>query len=77
MFKTIGAILTVSLTLAACGPDTTQDVSSKNASDVMSEQSLLNHIKVLSSDEFGGRGPGTQGEELTVNYLIDSLRAWG
>ncbi len=77
MFKTIGAILTVSLTLAACGPDTTQDVSSKNASDVMSEQSLLNHIKVLSSDEFGGRGPGTQGEELTVNYLIDSFKGMG
>ena len=27
---------------------------------------LLEHIKVLSSDEFEGRAPGSKGEELTV-----------
>src|SRR5581483_10842367 len=38
---------------------------------------LLQHIKTLSSDQFGGRGPGTQGEELTVNYLTDQFKGLG
>jgi hypothetical protein len=35
---------------------------------------MLQHIRVLSSDEFGGRAPGTKGEELTVKYLQDQFR---
>jgi hypothetical protein len=38
---------------------------------------VLAHIKVLSSDEFEGRGPGTRGEELTVDYLIDQFKKIG
>ena len=30
---------------------------------------LLKHIKVLASDEFEGRSPGTRGETLTVAYI--------
>ena len=32
-------------------------------------QPILEHIKVLSADEFEGRLPGTAGEEKTVEYL--------
>ena len=38
---------------------------------------LLAHTKVLSSDEFEGRAPGTKGEELTVNYLVDQFKKFG
>ena len=38
---------------------------------------VLAHVKVLSSDEFGGRGPGTKGEELSVNYLVDQFKKIG
>ena len=38
---------------------------------------VLAHTKVLSSDEFEGRGPGTKGEELTVNYLIEQFKKAG
>jgi Zn-dependent M28 family amino/carboxypeptidase len=38
---------------------------------------VLAHTKVLSSDQFEGRGPGTKGEELTVAYLIDQFRKLG
>src|SRR5947209_2164683 len=38
---------------------------------------LLEHTKVLSSDEFEGRAPGTKGEELTVNYLADQFKKFG
>ena len=38
---------------------------------------VLAHTKVLSSDEFQGRAPGTRGEELTVNYLVEQFRKMG
>ena len=37
-------------------------------------QPILEHIKVLSSDEFEGRAPGTKGEELTVKYIQDQFK---
>jgi Zn-dependent M28 family amino/carboxypeptidase len=38
---------------------------------------VLAHTKVLSSDEYGGRAPGTKGEELTTAYLIDQFQKAG
>ncbi|HYK88022.1 MAG TPA: M28 family metallopeptidase [Acidobacteriota bacterium] len=43
----------------------------------MTSQDLLRHIKVLASDEFEGRAPGTRGEELTVRYLADQFGRLG
>jgi Zn-dependent M28 family amino/carboxypeptidase len=38
---------------------------------------MLEHIKVLSSDEYEGRSPGTPGEERTVNYLTEQFQKIG
>jgi Zn-dependent M28 family amino/carboxypeptidase len=38
---------------------------------------MLEHIKVLSSDEFEGRAPGSKGEELTVKYLEEEFKKMG
>jgi Zn-dependent M28 family amino/carboxypeptidase len=38
---------------------------------------ILNHTRTLSSDEFEGRGPGTRGEELTVDYLTEQFKKMG
>ena len=38
---------------------------------------LLAHVKVLSSDRFEGRSPGTAGERLTVDYLVEQFKAIG
>src|SRR5260221_9516915 len=43
----------------------------------MSAERLMSHIKVLASDEFEGRAPGSAGEEKTVNYLIDQFKKLG
>ena len=40
-------------------------------------QAILERIKILSSDEFEGRGPGTKGEELTVRYLEEEFKKLG
>jgi Zn-dependent M28 family amino/carboxypeptidase len=37
-------------------------------------QKVLDHIKVLSSDEYEGRAPGTKGEELSVKYIQDQFK---
>ncbi len=38
---------------------------------------VLQHVKVLSSDEYEGRAPGTKGEDLTVAYIEDQFRRAG
>lgn len=38
---------------------------------------LSDIVRVLASDEFEGRSPGTQGEDKTVNYLIETFRDLG
>ena|SRR5438477_184148 len=49
----------------------------KPALDVITPDGLLAHIKVLSSDEFEGRAPGTKGEELSLKYISDQFRSIG
>jgi Zn-dependent M28 family amino/carboxypeptidase len=34
-------------------------------------------LRMVSSDEFGGRGPGTPGGQRTVDYLVQSFKAMG
>ena len=40
-------------------------------------EAVLADIRVLASDEFGGRLPGTPGETLTVDYLMKQFQAAG
>ena len=47
------------------------------ALDAINSEDLLKHIKVLASDEFEGRAPGSKGEELTVKYLSEQFKALG
>lgn len=47
------------------------------ALESITSNDILQHIKVLSSDEFEGRGPGTRGEDLTVKYLTEQLQGLG
>src|SRR5213080_2526864 len=38
---------------------------------------ILEHIKVLASDEYEGRAPGTKGEELSVKYIEKQFKDIG
>ncbi|MFP5262865.1 MAG: M28 family peptidase [Blastocatellia bacterium] len=44
---------------------------------VITADGLMKHIKVLASDEYEGRGPGTRGEELSINYIADQFKQVG
>jgi len=43
----------------------------------MTATDLLKHIKVLASDEFEGRAPGSRGEELSVRYISEQFKSLG
>ncbi|HEY5722948.1 MAG TPA: peptidase M28, partial [Allosphingosinicella sp.] len=38
---------------------------------------LLRHVRVLGSDEYEGREPGTAGEDKTITYISDQLESIG
>ncbi|RTR33736.1 M28 family metallopeptidase [Shewanella atlantica] len=60
------------LFLTACG----QQVSKTPTSEVNLDNAHR-HIKILASDEFAGRGPLTEGEKITIDYLAQQYRAMG
>jgi Zn-dependent M28 family amino/carboxypeptidase len=74
---------------AACSPEPTQQTAGAPPLPSMSQHvpigqlpsidsnALLAHTRKLSSDEFEGRAPGTRGEELSVNYLVDQFTKVG
>jgi Zn-dependent M28 family amino/carboxypeptidase len=49
----------------------------KAALDSFRREAFLQHIRVLASDEFEGRAPGSKGEELTVNYITKQFKDLG
>ena len=42
---------------------------------IIKEENLHKHIKILSSDEFEGREPGTKGGEKTKNYIKEHFKS--
>jgi Zn-dependent M28 family amino/carboxypeptidase len=49
----------------------------KSALDAINANDIMQHTKVMSGDEYEGRGPGTQGEELTIKYLTEQYQRIG
>src|SRR6058998_1174470 len=47
------------------------------ALEAITPDGLLAHIKVLASDEFEGRAPGSKGEELSVKYITEQFKKIG
>jgi Zn-dependent M28 family amino/carboxypeptidase len=47
------------------------------ALEAIAPDGLLAHIKVLASDEFEGRAPGSKGEDLSVKYITDQFKKVG
>jgi Zn-dependent M28 family amino/carboxypeptidase len=67
-----GVFVAAGALLAACGghrlPPPSTDID---------ENAFRTHLRVLASDGFEGRKPGTAGEEKTVVYLSDQFRKLG
>jgi len=46
-------------------------------SAALDEDAFREHLRILASDEFQGRRPGTAGEDRTVAYLIEQFKGLG
>jgi len=73
----IPVALTLAITFFVISSAWAQDPEVQSALSTLSPDQLLNHIKVLASDEYEGRGPGTAGEQKTVDYLIQQFKSLG
>ena len=71
--RRIGWTGLVALLLVGCRPE----AGGAGAAETIHPDSLLAKIRVLASDEFEGRGPGTPGEEKTVQYLTQQFQQLG
>ncbi len=62
-------------------PATTEPASASTAAaafkDAIDPADFAQHVKTLASDEFEGRGPGTAGEDKTVEYLRSQMQRIG
>ena len=52
-------------------------VESASPADLIEPEGLLQRIRTLASDEFGGRAPMSEGERLTLAYLETEFRELG
>ena len=84
MIKKIALSLLSAAVLVGCVATTSGDSSPVNSSqdisasyDSINTAQLIEHVKVLSSDEFGGRAPSSEGEKLTLAYLTEQFKALG
>jgi Zn-dependent M28 family amino/carboxypeptidase len=66
------------LSVAACAIATAAFAAPVDSADPKIDPALLSeHIKVLSSDAFEGRGPATPGETKSVAYITKEFKAVG
>ena len=72
----LSCVLVLALTLSLFAEDKVAE-KLKPALDVVTPDALLSHIKILASDEFEGRAPGSKGEELSIKYIADQFKAAG
>ena len=60
-----------------CVTASAQSAEVREAARTITVDGMMKHIRVLSSDEFEGRAPGTPGEEKSVNYIREQFQSMG
>jgi len=63
--------------LAGCATTSITPTDVTNGYNSIQADELAKHVKVLASDEFGGRAPSSPGEKLTLDYLTAQFEALG
>lgn len=65
------------LILAAAATGVVAAATTRPQAAAIDPARLSRHIRILASDAFEGRGPGTRGERRTLAYIIGQFRAYG
>ena len=66
--------MTLAVVVAVAGAQAVAPISAQQA---ISEQTFLANIKVLASDDFEGRAPGTAGEAKTIAFIAQQFSKLG
>jgi Zn-dependent M28 family amino/carboxypeptidase len=84
MTRKLFLCLAISTALAGCGKQeaapaaqASATASSHQFSSEINAADFSEMVKTLASDAFEGRGPGTAGEQLTVDYIRDQMQRIG
>ncbi len=83
IYQVVLLLLILGLTACSPAPQHQQNAGGsgpenlKPALESVNSEDLLKHTRVLASDEYEGRSPGTRGEELTVKYLTEQFQKLG
>ncbi len=64
------AIAAVALAGFAAVPSAASAAGAQTADAPVTEAQLAAHMKILASDAFEGRAPGTEGEDRTIAYIV-------
>lgn len=75
-FLTAAAAVLIALTAGACSKPSAAPDAAVSFPEI-SGNAVLEHTKILSSDEYEGRAPGTKGEDLTVAYVTEQFKSAG
>lgn len=73
MVKEFLVSVSASIILIGCAQTATVD----HQSSPINTANMSEDVKIMASDEFMGRAPGTEGETETVNYLIERFTELG
>lgn len=74
-FSHVCVAAVAALGLSACATLPVASVSDSERAAIAAR--VMDDIRTLASDEFGGRKPGTPGETLTTDFMIKELQAAG
>ncbi|HET7227461.1 MAG TPA: M28 family peptidase [Chthoniobacterales bacterium] len=75
--KIIAILIALSFVKLGFAAEDAETERLKPALDAITADGLLAHIKMLASDEFEGRAPGSTGEELSIKYIADQFKTIG
>jgi Zn-dependent M28 family amino/carboxypeptidase len=76
----VAPVVALGVAIGACTSIGSHAPAGKNidwAAQSLTAKDLLRHMGVLASDDFEGRGPGTEGDKKTVDYLVEQFRKLG
>lgn len=68
-------IAAISLALSACAGSSFASIPAAEREAIAGR--MMRDIEILSSDEFGGRKPGTDGEVRTIDFITQEMQAAG
>ncbi|GGD68252.1 M28 family metallopeptidase [Lacimicrobium alkaliphilum] len=75
--KLLGAAIIPLVAALGCSNTTAPPDNFQQVYDQIKAKELARHTKVLSSDEFEGRLPTTEGEQKTLDYLVTEFKRLG